>query len=454
MSRKARRSCLVGLLLLAGPMAALPGRAGGIREPSPKVPECARCQEIDQRLRRGEWAAAEEEARTEIADQLKSKGEGLVTAVILLAVSEQGQGRTEDAFRHWQVVPEKRRPRQLDYGEPGELLTKTIPRFYGQAPAGLVVRREGDGGKPLTAARRFSGDDPQVPDAFRRFPLGIRVEVIVDTRGRVLQPVVAASTFSALSWVVLEAMQGWRFTPAQAAGKAVASFYELRFPAQQPLDRVVDFGKSPLTGPLALLAAGRYAEAERRLDKIWESALRQADRTRGFLGVALALKALAEAGLSRDDAAICRFQAAQTMEPRLFSADLSAFGAAGTLLMSHPWTRPEWDFEPEHPGSSRPAGAGEVKRPEIVSRRWPVLPDAARHRGVTGRVVITSIITETGALQDSLSRSLPPPPALTPSPSTPYATGAFGRPHSLANPFKSSIRSPPATSLASTGEGL
>jgi TonB family protein len=358
---------------------------------------------IDRRLRRGEWAAAESEARAEIADQLAAKGGGLPAAVAELAVAEAGQGKDEDALAHWQAVQGMTgtTPDVSYYGAPGQLLDAKVARSYGQAPDALVVRREGDGGGPFAPAHRISGDEPTLPGTYRGLPRGIRVEVIVDAQGRPLQPVVAASTFPALTYVVLEAMRGWRFKPAATAGEPVASFFVLSIPEPRPLDRLADFAKSPLAEPLGMLAAGRYADAEKRLGKIWDGAMDDAAQTRAFLGMALALKALAEAGLGRDDAAICRYQAAQTMEPRLFGADLSSFGRPGALLMRHPWASPMHPWRKAFPlGAATPTPAGVAIPPKILDRKPPRFPSYARQLLLQGRLEISSIITAAGALRD------------------------------------------------------
>jgi TonB family protein len=376
---------------------------GSIPAPSPgklfKRPSCAPCEEIDRLLGRGDWAAAEARARAAIAAYLQEKGGELVTFVSQLAVAEAGQGRDEDALWHWQeagwmgCVPDA-----SHYGAPGQRLAGTSRRKFGQAPDGLVVRYLSDDGSPLTPARKISGGEIKLPGTYRNYPRGIRVEVIVDREGRVRQPVVAGSTLDTLTYVALEAMRGWRFTPAQSGAGPVASFYELKVPEQRPLDRLADFNRSPLAEPLAMLKAGHFAEADKKLHRIWRDFENDAEQTRAFLGVALALKALSEAGLGREDSAICRFQAAQTLEPRLYGADLSAFGAPGALLMRHPWGAPVASSERcanlEH--------EREVTKPERRSGRIPAFPDYARNLRIEGKVVIESILTESGVLRNVL----------------------------------------------------
>ena len=131
----------------------------------------------------------------------------------------------------------------------------------------------------------------------------------------------------------------------------------------------------------------------------------RSDQTASFFGMIMIEKALAEAGLGREDGAICRYHAAQALEPRLYAADLSAFGAAGALLMRHPWRSEPGrirHLEPHlavPPLGSKPGEAvatDEVVKPEIVSRRSPDFPAYARNTRLDGTVIAEAVITERG----------------------------------------------------------
>jgi TonB family protein len=365
-----------------------------------------RSKRIKELLLRGEWAPAEAEARAGLAADVEHTVEDPAKLLAFLAVAEERQSRYDDAAWHWQEVQAMTETADpSSFGVPGEVALAKIPvRRLDEAPAGLAVRKEGDGGPPLTPARRVSGEEAKLPGSQRIIPLGIRVQVIIDAEGRVRQPVVAASTSPILTYVVLEAMRGWRFTPAEAGGQPVASFYELKFPPVRPLERVLDFSKSDLAEPAQLLKAGRYAEAETKVDLLWRHALleRQNDQTAGFFGLVMIEKALAEAGLGREDGAICRYHAAQALEPRLYGADLWAFGAAGALLMRHPW-RSEYRHVlhvTPHSGVTPPlsqaAATNEVKRPELISHRSPEYPAYAQRTHLFGTVIAEAVISERG----------------------------------------------------------
>ena len=123
--------------------------------------------------------------------------------------------------------------------------------------------------------------------------------------------------------------------------------------------------------------------------------------------MALTERAIAEAGDGKEDLAICHYQAAQTIEPRLYGADLSAFGAPGALLMHHPWGVVGQEPSPRSAQASE-AEKRTVTRPEIVSRRFPVFPDYAKSFRIQGSVVFESIIDERGEIRDPVLLSSGP----------------------------------------------
>jgi TonB family protein len=366
------------------------------------LPVCDRVMEIDAILRRQDWAAAESKARAAITEELQTRESAFAALVGQLAVAEAGQGRDEEARWHWQLAMAMGVRAGLGrYGATGERVEKISRRHVDEAPPGMLVRRPGDGGATLTPARKVSGS-ATLPGTWRTFPRGIQVQLVVDTKGRVVQPVVRDCTFSALTYVVVEAMRDWQFVAAQAGGEAVASFYEFSQPEVEPLEQVVDFGSGPLGAPLQSLKAGRYDEAAAQLDKLWTGALNDAEQKRAFLGVALALRALAAAGKGNENQAICRYQAAQTLEPRLYGADLAAFGAPGALLARHPWRAPQGECLAMGADGDSSATGAKAQKPQALVHREPIFPEYARHLGVEGRVVVESIIDETGALRDVL----------------------------------------------------
>lgn len=118
----------------------------------------------------------------------------------------------------------------------------------------------------------------------------------------------------------------------------------------------------------------------------------------------LVLEALADAGLGDEGPALCRWYAAQHLDPNFTKADFSRFGDAGALLSRNPaklrpastTADPEavklddamQDKDPEH----------QVQRPVIVSSPPPLYPELARRARIEGKVVIESIIEKDGSV--------------------------------------------------------
>lgn len=329
-----------------------------------------RLARIDGLLRSGEWSRAEEAARGEL-DQSRRSLSGSVLGVVLarLAIAEAGLGRSEEATWHWQVaqsldqgvLPEDR---LRSFGAPGELLSHHPLRPAGRAPAGLAVHNPGGAVLP---PRKITGELPLLSPPLRSLsvPLWLRAQVIIDAEGRPGHPVIVSASLPGMAFEVLEALRGWRFEPARKDGQPVAAFYQLTLNplAEKPLGEL-----TPLTDPALaevdrLLREGRWKEANKKARKVWLAGLAQ-PLDWSAMGVLMSLRALAEAGLGSREEAICHWQAAQHLEPKLYHADLAAYGAAGELLEAHRWGVAVTD------GNS--AGAG--KPPQPVKTPSPTLP--------------------------------------------------------------------------------
>jgi protein TonB len=397
------RRTLTGLCWIAA--LALPHAGFAVEDPKNLPPELAAeekkgedLERIDGQLRRGEWAAAEAAARTLVDDALVRKS-STFSALARLALAEAGQGRTEEALWHWSIaqtlqVPFDPKP----FGPPGELLASHPVRTLGEVPAGLSVRRPGDAGPAFSPPRLLEAKKVELPEVWGATPTGMHLQVIVNPEGRAELPVVTQSTSQAVTYVVLSSLREWRFEPARAGETPVAALFDISFPARRPLTEIANLKWSPLEKPEATLRAGRYQEASRQVGKVWEDAgYARALPSRGFLGVALAFKALAQAGLGETDGAICRWQAAQTLEPHLYGADLSAYGAAGKLLEEHPWGEILSPPQPEQ----KDAGSGDmVHRPEILKRPPPNFPPNLKLGGEHGKFLVESTITKTGTVRN------------------------------------------------------
>jgi TonB family protein len=401
--------CLVAAL--ASPQAGFGATAANAANPAntvqarvpPRLPEnvwaAHSLEKIDGELHRGEWAAAEEESRSLLSDAMLRKTSGTFDAVARLALAEAGLGRTEDAVWHWWVaqnlgVSFDPKP----FGAPGELLASHPLRHPDEVPAGLTLRRTGDGGAPFSPPHIVEAKKVEIPGMWGAFPRGIRLQAIVDSQGRVEQPVITQSTSPVLTYAVLKSLRDSRFEPARAGEVPVTAFYEIQVPGERrPLGKAADLTGSPLAEPEATLRAGRYKEAGKQVEKIWESRRKNTIPSRGYLGMAMAMKALAQAGQGEADGAICRWQAAQTLEPLLYTADLSAYGAAGKLLEDHPWGESVGPLK-KVPIPGEPSE--EIQRPVILTRRQPQYPGYARQYKSQGKIIIESVITSTGLLRN------------------------------------------------------
>ncbi|HEX4499043.1 MAG TPA: energy transducer TonB [Thermoanaerobaculia bacterium] len=147
-----------------------------------------------------------------------------------------------------------------------------------------------------------------------------------------------------------------------------------------------------------LLEAGRWQEAKDLARQefaamgAWKYYLPKPAAT------ALALEALADAGLGDEGTALCRWSAAQRVNPALLKADLSRFGAAGALLASHPAIA-HADPDPEALRLTELMKKDpQAQAPVILSQTPPLVPERARRAKVGGKLVIQAIIEKDGSV--------------------------------------------------------
>lgn len=114
---------------------------------------------------------------------------------------------------------------------------------------------------------------------------------------------------------------------------------------------------------------------------------------------ALALEALADAGLGDEGRAICHWNAAQDLDVKLRDADLSAFGAPGELLKSHSVKPAPGQEALKLPQAEKdPKTKGDVQRPKLLSRPSPQYTPEARKAKLEGTVIIESILEKDGSV--------------------------------------------------------
>jgi TonB family protein len=153
---------------------------------------------------------------------------------------------------------------------------------------------------------------------------------------------------------------------------------------------------------VTLLHAGKWGEAQALAHSQFPAAAGYADQYPGVTAVALALEALADAGLGHEAPARCRWEAAQSLDPHLAKADLSSFGAPGFLLKGRPVEILPREDDPHSEDLLRLSPgvktAGGVQAPEYISRVLPEYPLLARQSKQEGKVVVQAIIERDGSV--------------------------------------------------------
>lgn len=160
------------------------------------------------------------------------------------------------------------------------------------------------------------------------------------------------------------------------------------------------------------LKKGDYAAAlkiDERLIKQMMRELGPGDAESKWFSVAVAHKALALAGLGRNDDALWYWHVALTIYPAIAEADMSMFGAPAEFLKQHPFTPPPALFEitSKLPPQSVPAN---VQAPKAIKRVEPLYPEGARAFRVSGIAIFACVIDVTGSVTDiAMKKGLPAP---------------------------------------------
>jgi hypothetical protein len=371
------------------------------------TPPPKRFATVDADLQRGDWSAAlaalqRERARDWHFQSLTSLPEALWRQ----AVAEVGLGRLADALWHWhesQALARNLSPDLSAYGVAGKQLQGHPLRQAGQPPTGMMVERLG--GADCVPPQKVEGDQPQLSAAPVE-PEWARIEAVIDVNGRVVEPVVEAASHRALAAALLEALRGWRFEPARRAGQPVAAYYRLVVhpPVEMPLSQLAELAPREQEVD-QLLRAGRHPEAAKIANKLWAETLNAGQSAAAQLALLLTLRSLVEAGAATAEGfaapeaaqaragGICRWQAAQILDPRFYDADLKPYGAAGDLLAANRWSEARIPESGEGTASTsgkshRPA----IRKPEKIFAPPPVIPQFLRQSPVPENIVAESMI--------------------------------------------------------------
>lgn len=350
---------------------------------------------IDAKLQAREWEAARQLALDEL-DRARGSlyGPYLAGVAARLATAEAGLGRTEDAIWHWQVAQSlDREPLSAEmlasFGEPGRVVARHRPRGAGEPPAGVTVYRARRAGDGIQAARKLAGEPPTFSAVVASVPVpkALRVEVIVGTDGRPSAPVVLAGGAPGMIWEALEAVRAWQYEPGRRGDEPVAVFRDIRFdlPDRRPVGELTALSKEAARAE-ALLRAGSWQQAQLQAVRAWSAALAERQPRRELLAASLAFRALADAGAGSSSSAICRWQAAQHVDERLYGADLTPYLAAGALLDRHRW-------------GSEPAAVSITEVGPILKKGGPVrVPKGWMWSQLRGIALLAATIDEQGGL--------------------------------------------------------
>jgi len=130
-----------------------------------------------------------------------------------------------------------------------------------------------------------------------------------------------------------------------------------------------------------LLKAGSYSQALPELDAITAEMLGTLgpdEKNTYFLVVPLIQRAIAEAGMGDERAAVWHWHMAQTLDPRAAGANLSAFGEPGALLQRHLLASPRM----ESCAQEHPKGMVLPKALRTVEPQFPEGSRLAREKGI------------------------------------------------------------------------
>jgi hypothetical protein len=404
--RSLRRVLMMGTVLSIT-CAVLP--QAGFSQPEPQTPqgsEILGVQEvpvtfedplaaIDAQLRRKEWLQARA-AALDLIQKTRTRlvGSELAGPVSRLALAEAGWGHEDAAAWHWHVAQNLDRSilsaeELASFGKAGEMLARHPLRTAGEAPSGLTVFEPEDA--EVRAGRRLQGEIPKLTQDLASLPVpkSLRVQVVVDSEGRPSQPVVLAGGLPGMVWEVLEGLRDWRYEPARKGEAAVAVFrtVSVNNPSETPLAGFTSSSKQR-TEAERLLRAGRWRNASQLGDKLWEATLSTPGNTLKDLAAVMTLRALADAGLGHENQAVCRWQAAQHLDPDLYNADLSTYGTAGALLEQNRW------------GEAPPQRFDGYVVPD--NRHKIEIPRASRVLALKGTVEIAAIRGRDGSLRQPL----------------------------------------------------
>jgi len=144
-----------------------------------------------------------------------------------------------------------------------------------------------------------------------------------------------------------------------------------------------------------------------------------------LLAMAMLLRGVSSAGLGDRDAGLWDWYAAQSLFPAFRDTDLSPYGEVGKLFAEHrvgadggwPAAAHAGQDPPAPPAGAEsggaPAGPPDVKPPKLLRKKEPAYPRAIARLCREGRVVVASVIEDSGAVSFPIVRQAGDSPVMT-----------------------------------------
>lgn len=155
---------------------------------------------------------------------------------------------------------------------------------------------------------------------------------------------------------------------------------------------------------------GRSLKVANRLIKEMVDRLGPGQGSTEMFGLTLMHKALASAGLGRNEDALWDWHTVIALYPAFKDRDLSAYGNAGKFLMDNRDVRSSWTAEQKTAEPPPDGTRANVTAPRIKRKVYPRYPEGARQFGVGGAMMVELIITTEGKVTSpKLVKTLPAP---------------------------------------------
>lgn len=176
-------------------------------------------------------------------------------------------------------------------------------------------------------------------------------------------------------------------------------------------DPTVSRWKTRLDESAAALTKGDHERALRISNGLIEEMINRLGPGQGsteIFGLALTHKALASAGLGRNEDALWHWHTVLTLYPAFGNRDLSDYGNAGKFLMENRDARSSKTSSPATIPSGTPPSS--VTPPKVRKKVDPRYPEGARKFGAGGTLVVELIITPEGKVTSpKIVKTLPAP---------------------------------------------